>query len=218
MTRIFLNSTQPEVLARMKPEVAEHIRRQQAELKERMSASLPQSGAITLEIGCGHGHYLVAYAEDHPDEFCVGIDLNWERIHRCQRKADRSGLKNLCFIRAEVMEFLAFLPEELFLGKSLMLFPDPWPKKRHFKNRMVQPEFLEVLRRVGGEGHRFYFRSDYEPYWEWTREHIEAAPGWELEPAMDFPEQTQTVFQQLTHNQHYSLVARSDPGEKADQE
>lgn len=107
---------------------------------------------ITLEIGCGHGHFLNAYAQAHPDEHCLGLDLLADRIARAQKKARRAGLTNLAFFHAEARLLLEALPAPVRLGRIFILFPDPWPKRRHHKNRIMQPEFLQTLATRAGQG------------------------------------------------------------------
>jgi len=101
---------------------------------------------VVLEIGCGHGHFLTAYAAAHPRAFCVGFDIELDRITRAGRKRKRAELeKNLAFVRAEASEFFAALPEHARFSDVFVLFPDPWPKRRHHKNRMIRAEILSAL-------------------------------------------------------------------------
>ena len=161
---------------------------------------------ITLEIGCGHGHWLVAYAGAHPDEFCVGIDLKTKRIERARRKSDRLRLENLHFLKAEAGEFLQAMPSELKLERVIVIFPDPWPKKRHHKNRLIQPRFLNALGERTTPGARLCFRTDHRPYFQWAVEHIESHPVWRIRPEVPWPFEKETFFQSIL-KRHSSLVA-----------
>ncbi len=158
------------------------------------------------EIGCGHGHFLTAYAGAHPGEICLGIDLASERIERATRKRERARLAHLHFIRAEARLFLEVLPPAVQFSRVYVLFPDPWPKSRHHKHRVMQTEFLSwVAARMAPEG-RLYFRTDFEPYFEDTARLIAAHPDWAMadEP---WPFEHETVFQSRAAA-HRSLVAR----------
>ena len=143
------NAPDPAYLARM-AERRELLRAEVAGL-------LPPRGPFVWEIGCGHGHFLAAYAEAHPAECCIGIDINLDRVRRATRKRDRAGLDRLHFLRAEARLFLEVLPPGAGVSAIYMLFPDPWPKKRHHKYRLLQADFLHEVAQRAGQGPRFSF-------------------------------------------------------------
>lgn len=190
--------------AQAKEERTERI----GQLREWVGEVFPEGVCEVLEMGCGHGHFLSAYAQAHPGARCLGVDLSGARIRRAERKAQRAGLDGLHFIRAEVGELMEALPERVRFGAFFMLFPDPWPKRRHHRNRMIQEALLGQLASHALPGAYFYFRSDQEDYLEWTRGHIEAHPDWMLDAGMAWPFECESVFQQLTGNAYGSLVAR----------
>lgn len=150
---------------------------------------------ITLELGCGHGHFLTAYAEAHPDSYCVGIDRQGNRIGRSLRKQDRAGLPNLRFVRADVTQFLECIPAALRLARVLVLFPDPWPKKRHIKNRLLGSVMLDLLARHTLPEADLYLRTDDPGYFEWVEENVREHPDWRLKPDLNWPFEVETVFQ-----------------------
>ena len=78
---------------------------------------------MVWEIGCGHGHFLVRYAELFPAKFCVGVDLILDRLERSGRKRDRARLDNCHFLRAEAREFLLSLPPGITFEEIWVLFP-----------------------------------------------------------------------------------------------
>lgn len=159
------------------------------------------------EVGCGHGHFLTAYADAHPESVCIGVDIASDRVERAQRKRDRRGLENLHFLRADARLFLDVLPPDLQLSEVFVLFPDPWPKLRHHKHRVMQPEFLSwVARRMKPSG-RLCFRTDFLPYFEDTVRVFRAHSDWTLvdEP---WPFEFETVFQSRAKT-YASLIARS---------
>jgi tRNA (guanine-N7-)-methyltransferase len=165
-------------------------------LRSAMAGILPRSDAqIVLEIGCGNGHFLTAYAAAHPNRLCVGIDLRLERITKALRKRDRTGLSNLHFLRCEARDFLHELPAGVRLLDIYMLFPDPWPKKRHHKNRLFQAGFLDELGARAEQGSRLFFRTDYKPYYDEALEIVAAHPRWRPQPAAPFPFEHLTIFQ-----------------------
>ncbi len=163
--------------------------------------------SLFFEAGCGHGHWLTSYAEAHPEQVCVGIDLIAVRVRKALAKKDKRGLKNLHFFKAELGEFLEVLPEGLRLDSSIFLFPDPWPKARHHRRRMVQHTLLDVLARRTLPGGHFYFRTDDRAYFDWTIEHLEENAYWEIDPSHPWPHERETYFQGLM-DAYDSVVAR----------
>ena len=178
-----------------------------ATLRSELTAFLPSAGArLVLEIGCGNGHFLTAYAAAHPDQLCVGIDLRIERIDKALRKRQRAGMSNLIFLRGDVRNLLQELPANARLLDTYLLFPDPWPKKRHHKNRLLQAGFLDELGARAGQGSRLFFRTDFKPYYNQAREVVASHPRWRLLPNDAFPFEQLTIFQSRATT-FYSLAA-----------
>lgn len=179
-----------------------------AELRRLQELIIPVGKSITWEIGCGHGHFLTAYAQAHPAEVCIGVDIVSERIGRALRKRDRARLANLHFIHAEARLFLETLPSHATFARLFVLFPDPWPKLRHHKHRIMQPDFLSAAATRAGEGSRLHFRTDFTPYYEDTKAVFASHPAWqELPPDQErWPFEHETVFQSRAPSYH-SLTA-----------
>jgi tRNA (guanine-N7-)-methyltransferase len=167
-----------------------------AELTASLHEILRGKTQVTFEIGCGHGHYLTGYATAHPQSFCLGIDLLKDRIARATRKRDRAGLPNLVFLQAEATDVLTTLPASTRLSDIFILFPDPWPKRRHHKNRILQPEFLTTLAQKTSPSARLFFRTDYALYFEDAHATLAAHPDWTLADCAEaWPFELKTVFQ-----------------------
>ena len=161
---------------------------------------------IIFEAGCGHGHWLTNYAEINPEQTCVGIDLISHRIRKSQEKKARRRLSNLHFIKAELSEFLEVLPPHVRFDRTVLLFPDPWPKARHHRRRIVQAELLNILARRTDCGGDFCFRSDHRAYYEWTVRHLEAHLQWQVDPMAKWPHEMETYFQSLM-SEYFSVIA-----------
>ena len=179
------------------------------DLRERQAQILPPKTPFVWEIGCGHGHFLAAYAKAHPAELCVGVDIVSERIERAVKKRDRAKLATLHFVHAEARLFLETLPADTAFSRLFVLFPDPWPKSRHHKHRIMQPDFLSALATRVGEGSRLYFRTDFTPYYDDTRAVFADHADWEIVPEglEAWPFEQETVFQARAPSYH-SLIAR----------
>lgn len=176
-------------------------------LGDRLRAILPPETGITLEIGSGHGHFLTAFAGQHPGTVCLGIDLVSRRVEKAEEKRAKRALLNLHFLKAEVTEFLEAWPRERHLQRCFILFPDPWPKKRHIKNRVLQPRLLEALAGIASPGACLHFRSDHEDCFDWGREQIETHPHWEISATDPWPLETPSYFQELAES-YRSLTAK----------
>ena len=192
------NAPDPAYLARM-AERRESLRAEVARL-------LPPRGHFVWEIGCGHGHFLTAYAGTHPEEHCIGIDINLDRVRRATKKRDRAGLHRLHFVRAEARLFLEVLPPAAGFSAIYMLFPDPWPKKRHHKYRLLQAEFLHDIAQRAGQGTPLFFRTDHAPYFTEAEMLLRQHPDWRSVGDQPWPFELATVFQQKAPS-FQSLVA-----------
>jgi tRNA (guanine-N7-)-methyltransferase len=178
-------------------------------LREALAPALRSRLDIVCEIGCGHGHFLTAFAAANPARVCVGIDLVGERIERAGRKRDRARLGNLHFLRTEARLFFETLPAEARVETFFILFPDPWPKLRHHKHRIMQPDFLTTIAGRATPGCRLYFRTDFGPYFADAQAAIRDHPHWQL-VAEPWLFEYATVFQQRAESYH-SLVAALRP-------
>lgn len=166
------------------------------ELKSQLGDCLrevPES--ITLEIGCGHGHFLASYAEAHPREYCLGIDIIEDRLLRAERKIRRAELSNVSFVRGEARMLLETLPKSINVGRTFILFPDPWPKRKHHKNRLISAEFLSLLADRSAPEAKLFFRTDFEPYFASVGAFLEVHPDWIIANE-DWPFEHETVFQE----------------------
>ncbi len=182
-----------------------------------------------LELGCGHGHFLVAYAAAHPGEFCVGLDLLADRVERAQRKARRAGLENLLFVQADAFLYLSAWREYLSAQGSLggaaltplrrifVLFSDPWPKRRHWKHRVLRPALLDTLQPLSAPDAALHFRTDHPGYFADASVVVEEHSDWRLaeptEPAGAWPFEHVSVFEERAlAGEPQSFTALRRPG------
>ena len=98
------------------------IASRRAGLRELLAPVLPSGSRFTWEIGCGHGHFLNAFAAAHPARLCLGIDIARDRIARATRKRDRSRLTNLHFFHADAQDFF---DSRINARSALLVLPLP---------------------------------------------------------------------------------------------
>ena len=195
------------------PGFVEEIARRRIALREELAPHFAAPRRIVWEVGCGHGHFLASYATQHPDRFCIGVDLSRDRIARANRKSSRAQLSNCRFVQCEAREFLRALSPKTMLEEIWLLFPDPWPKKRHHKNRIIQHEFLEAIAARAGQGARLFFRTDHSQYFAAALEVFVASKTWFITPGAAWPQELPTVFQ--VRAQSYQSLAAVRTGHPA---
>ena len=132
---------------------------------------------LSLEIGCGIGDFIVQLAARHPERNFVVTDIfNQGCLKTCAR-VDEAGLTNVRVMRSEARYLMTHLLGADSLQAIYINCPDPWPKKRHRKRRMVNQEFLQlVLHTLQGNG-EFHFSTDFVDYGIAVSDLLEAEPG-----------------------------------------
>ncbi len=134
--------------------------------REKESGGAPP---LILEIGFGGGEHLVAQAAAHPDAHFIGVEPFLNGVASCLRHIEESGVQNLRLHQGDARDVIARLPDAC-LDLCYILFPDPWPKTRHWKRRLIQHGFLDELARVLKPGAEVRFATDWANYAEWTLE------------------------------------------------
>lgn len=131
---------------------------------------------IVLEIGFGNGETLVAQAAASPEHDFVGIEVHEPGIGHCLLQAEEAGIGNLRLINHDAIEVLKHQVPAASLTRLNLYFPDPWPKKRHHKRRLLQAPFVELAARRLAAGGVFHAATDWAPYAEQMLEVLEACP------------------------------------------
>jgi len=104
-----------------------------------------RSAPVVLEIGFGNGETLVEQAAATPSKDFVGIEVHEPGIGHCMLRAEKAGIANLRLINHDAIEVLSQQVPHHSLSRLNLYFPDPWPKKRHHKRRIIAPRFLELV-------------------------------------------------------------------------
>lgn len=134
---------------------------------------------LILEIGFGMGYATVELAERHPQVNHLGVEVHKPGVARVLRQIEKRGISNLRLVHHDAVEVIRdMIPDEVFDGCHIF-FPDPWPKKRHHKRRLVQHGFPPFLARVLRPGAYVYLVTDWEDYAHQMLEVFEAAAEFE---------------------------------------
>ena len=137
----------------------------------------PRVQPLEIELGCGDASFLVNHAKAHPEHNFIGVERLGGRIRKLDRKGRRAGLTNLRGIRIESGYFLEYLLPPKSATALHIYFPDPWPKRKHIKNRFINERFIEIAGRVLVPGGIVYLRTDHAEYFEQMKTVFAAAPA-----------------------------------------
>ena len=121
---------------------------------------------LEVDLGCGDGGFLLEMAAQYPERNFLGVERLLGRVRKVCRKAARGGLSNLKVLRLESAYTVEWLLPKNSVSRVHLLFPDPWPKKRHQRRRLVTPEFLESVADLLTAGGEFCFKTDDDEYFE----------------------------------------------------
>ena len=138
---------------------------------------MPAAAEVWLEIGFGGGEHLAAQAARRPDVLLLGAEPFLNGVASALRHIEEQSLANVRLHVGDARDLMGQLPGAS-VDRLFVLFPDPWPKARHFKRRLVQPSFLGEAARIVRPGGAFRFATDWADYADWTLEHAAASPLW----------------------------------------
>ncbi|WP_237152683.1 tRNA (guanosine(46)-N7)-methyltransferase TrmB [Oryzibacter oryziterrae] len=131
---------------------------------------------IRLEIGFGGGEHMIHRALERPDVGFIGVEPFLNGLSKAVSSIERHGLSNIRLYGDDAVKLLDWLPDAS-LDRVALLYPDPWPKKRHWKRRFVGADNVARFARVLKAGGEFHFASDIDTYVDWTLEHVRANPA-----------------------------------------
>jgi tRNA (guanine-N7-)-methyltransferase len=151
-----------------------------------LDALFGRNARRTLEIGFGNGESLLALAAAHPDQDFLGIEVHRPGVGHLMLRAEALCLTNVRAACRDAIEVLERRVPDASLDEVLLYFPDPWPKKRHHKRRIVQAPFVELVARKLKSGGRFRLATDWQHYAEQMLDVVGACAMLENEFAAGF--------------------------------
>ena len=143
-----------------------------------LAALMPGAAEVWLEIGFGGGEHMAAQAARHPDMLFLGAEPFLNGAASALRHIEEGGLENVRLHVGDARALIAALPDAA-LGRVFILFPDPWPKARHHKRRLIQPDFLAELARAVKPGGQVRFATDWAGYADQALARFIASPDFE---------------------------------------
>jgi len=170
-----MTPSQQKALDELMPESGIAFARQPLNLEAVYGRRVP----VVLEIGFGNGETLVQQAKENPEQDYMGIEVHEPGIGHCLLAAGAAGISNLRLVAHDAIEVLEQQIPLDSLQRINLYFPDPWPKKRHHKRRIVQPDFLELCAdRLQSHG-SLHIATDWANYAEHIDEVLPASERFE---------------------------------------
>ena len=161
----------------------------------RLEELFTQPQPTELEIGCGDGGFLLKYAQRHPECNFLGVERLLGRVRKLSIRGQHAGLTNLRLLRIEARYVLDYLLSERAFSAVHIYFPDPWPKDKHARHRLIQADFLPRIRRILAPGGMLYLRTDDPPYFKQMQETFRGSEEFVEESTPAFLSEITTEFE-----------------------
>lgn len=159
------------------------------------------NGPIEVELGAGDGSFLLAYASAHPEKRFFAVERLLGRLKKIDKQGRRRGIQNICCLRLQSEYVVRHLIPKGKANAIHVYFPDPWPKAKHERNRLIRQEVVEDFLELLAPGGQVFLRTDNVPYFELMQEVFAGVPG--LKPS-ETPQELQsftTDFERLFNSQ-----------------
>ena len=135
-----------------------------------LGSLFPKSQPLVREVGYGMGEATWQIAKANPDINYLGVEVHMPGVGKLMARLDEYELTNVRLIERDVFEVLHYMVKDSSLAGVHLFFPDPWPKKRHFKRRIVNERFLSDVAAKLKPGGYLHIATDWVPYAEWIKE------------------------------------------------
>jgi len=158
-------------------------------------------GPVIIELGSGKGRFIIKSAAENPDKNFLGIEKSLKYSRILNKRAKKAGLTNLRLLNAEAEYFVSKYIPENSVSEYHIYFPDPWPKKRHTKRRLINPSFLQAVILSLKPGGCIYYATDFKDYFDQIVEISRACKGieeiiyQEISPTDEDPEAALTNYE-----------------------
>jgi tRNA (guanine-N7-)-methyltransferase len=151
---------------------------------------------VELDLGAGDGGFAIAYAQQHPEINVLAVERLLGRVRKIEKRAARAELTNVKVLRLEFGYTVRHLLPPSSVSVAHVMFPDPWPKRRHWDRRLVQPDFVRDVAAALRPGGEFRFTTDHADYFETAQAAVEEAKVLERAEEWDWSRDPKTDFQQ----------------------
>lgn len=169
-------------------------------LEDLFGAGLAVPLRLVVDVGFGRGEFLMGLAEKQPETAFLGIEYSYKRVLKMARRLARRELRNVRLIEAPAEQLVQQRLPDASVHAFWINFPDPWPKKRHHRRRLIQPPFVQAVARCLAPGGLLHVATDHAEYAEWIDGVLGAQPQLENlyapEPsAREEPDRAPTAYE-----------------------
>ncbi|HEY0257427.1 MAG TPA: tRNA (guanosine(46)-N7)-methyltransferase TrmB [Candidatus Methylacidiphilales bacterium] len=151
---------------------------------------------VELDLGAGDGGFALAYAQSHPGINLFAVERLLGRVRKIEKRAARAKLTNIRVLRLELAYTVRYLLPPESVSVAHIMFPDPWPKRRHWPRRLMQPEFVRDLAAALKPGGELRFTTDHDHYFETAQQAVTDAKLLERASEWNWIDDPKTDFQQ----------------------
>jgi tRNA (guanine-N7-)-methyltransferase len=137
------------------------------ELRERGPSEVLGAARLVLELGFGRGELLLDLAEASPQRAFLGVEISRKRVEKVARRAEKRGIANVFLLHAPAEYALDRVLPPRCVEECWINCPDPWPKKRHWRRRLVQAPLVALLARALAPGALLHVSTDHPGYRDW---------------------------------------------------
>lgn len=161
------------------------------------AALFGQHAPLEVDLGCGKGRFLLAHASAHPDVNFIGTDIQVGRLQKIRKRAEAAGIGNIRLMHTDSVYTLDYLLPRESVSRFYLYFPDPWPKRKHHRRRVVQPEFLTLAHRALHKKGELHIATDHEGYFQHIESVVKGDPRFDVIPPFEPPAEEKTDFEVL---------------------
>jgi tRNA (guanine-N7-)-methyltransferase len=161
---------------------------------------------LEIELGAGDGSFLVAWAAQHPGRNFLGVERLLGRLRKIERKIRRAGLLHVRLLRIEARYFLEYMVPLGIVSALHIYFPDPWPKRKHWRNRLINDAFTEVVAKALIPAGVIYLRTDDAPYFAQMQQVFDRNAKFEAVPTPPELQPVLTGFERGFHARGVSTL------------
>jgi tRNA (guanine-N7-)-methyltransferase len=170
----------------------------QYKIDQDILSNLDTSRSINFEIGFGSGEFINSIAQKNPEQIFIGCEPYTTGVVKLLKNIKKNNIENIYIFNDDARILLQEMPEN-FLSRAFILFPDPWPKARHHKRRVINQALLNLLEEKMQKGSKLLIATDHSDYREWILEELESHPSFTQNSEEAWKEESEAYVETSYH-------------------